>query len=119
PTSPDVPGVTHPGGSARSPGAGRWWHPHTKEAPMEIVTQVLADGPWHGGYGPPFPFWIFPLVWLLLIGGAVTAVVVRAEPEATCSPRPVAVDPWGSAPRRASARRASPRERGSTPDVAG
>lgn len=86
---------------------------------MEIVTQVLADGPWHGGYGPPFPFWIFPLVWLLLIGGAVTAVVVRAEPEATCSRRPVAVGPWGSAPRRASARRASPRERGSTPDVAG
>ena len=34
---------------------------------MEIVTQVLADGPWHGGYGPPFPFWIFPLVWLLVL----------------------------------------------------
>lgn len=55
---------------------------------MEIVTQVLADGPWHGGYGPPFPFWIFPLVWLLLIGGAVTAVVLgRRRRDALAGPR--------------------------------
>src|SRR5690606_41547336 len=93
--------------------------PPRRSHPMGAATQVRAAGPGHGGYGPPFPFWIFPLVWLLLIGGAVTAVVVRAEPVVACSRRPVAVDPWGAAPRRASARRASPRERGSTPDVAG
>src|SRR5690606_32028883 len=95
--------------------------PTRRRLPMEIVTQVLADGPWHGGYGPPFPFWIFPLVWLLLIGGAVTAVVVRAEPEATCSRRPVAVDPWGQPPgarRPAGRRRVNEGRRRTSPDVA-
>lgn len=42
---------------------------------MEMLGQVLADGPWHG-YGPPFPFLLFPLFWLLIVGGVVTAVVL-------------------------------------------
>lgn len=56
---------------------------------MEIIGTVLADGPWHGGgYGPPFPFLLFPLFWLLLIGGAITAVVLgRRRREATSGPR--------------------------------
>lgn len=56
---------------------------------MEIIGQVLADGPWHGGgYGPPFPFLLFPLFWLLAIGGVITAVVLgRRRREATVGAR--------------------------------
>ncbi|WP_022919164.1 SHOCT domain-containing protein [Ruania albidiflava] len=35
---------------------------------------MLADGPWHHLSGPPFPFFLIPLVWFLLLAGIVTAV---------------------------------------------
>ncbi|WP_156252726.1 SHOCT domain-containing protein [Pseudactinotalea terrae] len=55
---------------------------------MEIIGHVLADGGWHGGYGPPFPFFLFPLIWLLIIGVAITAVVLgRRHRERTAGPR--------------------------------
>lgn len=55
---------------------------------MEIIGQVLADGPWHGGYGPPFPFLLFPLFWLLAIGGVITAIVLgRRRREALAGTR--------------------------------
>jgi putative membrane protein len=41
---------------------------------MEMLS-LLADGPWHGGVRP-FPFVLFPLIWVLLIGGGVTAAVL-------------------------------------------
>ncbi len=35
---------------------------------------LLADGHWHDLTGPPFPFFLIPLVWFLLVVGIVTAV---------------------------------------------
>ncbi|SEE80915.1 SHOCT domain-containing protein [Ruania alba] len=43
---------------------------------MELIGHVFADGPWHGGYGPPFPFFLIPLFWLVVIGGIATAVIL-------------------------------------------
>lgn len=55
---------------------------------MEMLGQVLADGPWTHGYGPPFPFLLFPLFWLVVIAGVITAVVLgRRRREATAGPR--------------------------------
>lgn len=38
---------------------------------------MLADGPWHGMTGgPPFPFFLIPIAWFLLLAGIVVAVVI-------------------------------------------
>ncbi|GAB2597387.1 SHOCT domain-containing protein [Pseudactinotalea suaedae] len=42
---------------------------------MEMLGEVLADGPWRYGAGPG-PFLLFPLLWLLAFGGVIAAVVL-------------------------------------------
>lgn len=43
-----------------------------------ITTTALAmtGGPWHGmAGGPPFPFFLIPIGWFVLVAGIVVAVV--------------------------------------------
>lgn len=60
---------------------------------MQTVTTSLTalagqGGPWQGGGGPPFPVLLFPLFWLLLIGGLVAvAVLGRRRREAAAGRR--------------------------------
>lgn len=55
---------------------------------MEMIGIVLADGPWGGGYGPPFPFLLFPVLWLVALAGVVVAVVLgRRRRDATAGAR--------------------------------
>jgi len=56
---------------------------------MEIIGPVLAEGPWHG---PPFlgafPLFLLPLLWLLVLAGIATAIVlVRRRQEALAGAR--------------------------------
>ena len=43
---------------------------------LTTAALTLADTPWHGMAGPPFPFFLIPIAWFLLIAGIVVAVVV-------------------------------------------
>lgn len=44
---------------------------------FETMAAIAADGPWHGtGGGPPFPFFLIPLLWFLLLAGVIVAVVI-------------------------------------------
>jgi putative membrane protein len=55
---------------------------------MEMLGQVLADGPWHDGGGGPGLFLLFPLFWLLAFGGVIAAVVLgRRRREALAGTR--------------------------------
>lgn len=44
---------------------------------FETMAAMSADGPWHGmGGGPPFPFFLIPLLWFLLLAGVIVTVVI-------------------------------------------
>lgn len=41
-----------------------------------VAAQPMGFGGPHDGGGPPFPFLLIPLFWLLLLGGIAVAVVL-------------------------------------------
>ncbi|WP_147919189.1 hypothetical protein [Ruania zhangjianzhongii] len=44
---------------------------------LETMAMMTADGPWHDmAGGPPFPFFLIPLLWFLLLAGIVLTVVL-------------------------------------------
>lgn len=50
-----------------------------------LTTVAAQGGPWNDG--PPFPFFLFPLFWLLVVGGLITLAVLgrrRREAGAGC-----------------------------------
>lgn len=56
------------------------------------LTTLAAHGgdgpPWVDGGGPPFPFFLFPLFWLLVLGGLIAvAVLGRRRREASAGRR--------------------------------
>lgn len=45
---------------------------------IAAATRMTAHGPWHEmAGGPPFPFFLIPLLWFLLLAGIVVAVVLN------------------------------------------
>lgn len=45
----------------------------TTTTTLVTATQYWHDGPYDG---PGFPFFLFPLIWLIVIGGLITAAVL-------------------------------------------
>lgn len=42
----------------------------------EAIAEPAAHGAFHAGDGPPFPFFVFPLIWLVLLGTIVLVVLL-------------------------------------------
>lgn len=48
----------------------------TLTASLTTLAAHGGDGPWMDGGGPPFPFFLVPLFWLLVIAGFITVAVL-------------------------------------------
>lgn len=53
-----------------------------------LIVAGGGDGPWMNGGGPSFPFFLFPLFWLLVVIAVVTVVILgRRRREAAAGRR--------------------------------